>query len=228
MNSTEPVPPPLRGRAREAQGNDASILQAAREVFSEYGWGAPMAEIAARAQTGVASIYRRYPSKTELVNAIRVLSLEQICELVESCAVPDPEAPAPASRVERFLRRHIVAASTPLLTTFGRYVETTGEIDALAERLRLGLEALVGADRERGLVPAHYGPADLMLTITHLRPPLAVDRQRANEIHLRQLDYVLLGLRAAAAAEAAGDTVLSGAPSSWDEWLRLNSTDAGR
>lgn len=222
MNSSEPTTPPLRGRAREALSNDESILHAAHEVFSEYGWGASMSEIAARANTGVASIYRRYPSKTDLVNAIRVLSLERICELAEKCAA-EARAAAPESAVEEFMRAHILSAARPLVSAFGRYVETTPEVDALAERLRAALETVIAVDRDLGLVPDHYGPADLMLMIAHLRPQLAIDRERANEMHLRQLDYMLTGLRAV----AVEGRPVAGRPSSWREWLQLNSTDGG-
>lgn len=224
MTSENTESAPLRGRAREAQGNDSAILRAAREVFSEWGWGAPMSEVAARANTGVASIYRRYPSKTDLVNAIRVIALRLICELAEDCVSAPADAVESAqspSAIERFLKRHIAEANGPLMPLLGRPVGSTPEIDALAARLELALAAVIAVDRELGLVPEHYGPGDLMLTITHLRPALTVPRERANEIHLRELDYVLAGLRAFAesGAEPAGE------PSSWDEWMALNNAD---
>lgn len=221
MNSPEPDAAPLRGRAREAQSNDGAILRAALETFSDWGWGAPMSEVAARAHTGVASIYRRYPSKTELVNAIRVMVLEKICDLAEGCVKTAGTAGNPDSAIEHFLRTHITEASGPLMPLLGRRVGATDEIDALADRLRVALEALIAVDRGLGLVPAGYGAGDLMLTVTHLRPALPVGRERANEIHLRELDYVLAGIRAFA---ASGQTP-SGQPSSWDEWLRLNNAD---
>ena len=213
---------PLRGRAREAQTNDGAILQAAREVFSEWGWGAPMSEVAARANTGVASIYRRYPSKTELVNAIRVFALDRICVLAEECAESAGSPGAPASAVELFLRRHITEAAGPLMPLLGRRVGSTDEIDALSDRLKLALDAVIAVDRGLGLVPEGYGAGDLMITVTHLRPSLTGDRDRANEIHLRQLDYVLAGLRAFA---ASGEQP-SGRASSWDEWVSLNNAEA--
>lgn len=221
MSFPESDAPPLRGRAREAQSNDAAILDAAREVFSEWGWGAPMSEVAARAHTGVASIYRRYPSKTDLVNAIRVMALDAICELAETSAVIAAERGGAASAVELFLRRHIVEASGPLMPLLGRRVDTTDEIDALSDRLKQALEAVLAIDRELGLVSPEYGAGDLMLTVTHLRPRLTVSRERANEIHLRELDYVLAGIRAFAASGASP----SGQPSSWGEWLSLNNAD---
>lgn len=218
---TEADATPLRGRAREAQSNDGAILRAAREVFSEWGWGAPMSEVAARANTGVASIYRRYPSKTELVNAIRVIALEKICELAEDCAATAGTNDNPASAVEHFLSRHISEANGPLMPLLGRRVGSTDEIDALSDRLEVALAAVIAIDRRLGLAPDHYGPGDLMLTVTHLRPALTLDRERANEIHLRELDYVLAGIRAFAASGAEP----SGRASDWDEWLRMNNAD---
>lgn len=212
---------PLRGRAREAQSNDSAILRAAREVFSEWGWGAPMSEVASRAHTGVASIYRRYPSKTDLVNAIRVIALELICQLAEECAALAGTTGRPESAVELFLRRHIAEANGPLMPLLGRQVGTTDEIDALSDRLELALEAVLAIDRAQGLVPLAYGPGDLMLTVTHLRPTLTVGRDRANEIHMRELDYVLAGIR----AFAASGVEPSGRPASWTEWVRLNNAD---
>lgn len=221
MTSPEAEAVPLRGRAREAQSNDSAILRAAREVFSEWGWGAPMSEIAARANTGVASIYRRYPSKTELVNAIRVIALEAICELAEDCAAKAGTPGQPASAVELFLRRHISEANGPLMPLLGRRVGATQEIDALSDRLHVALSDVIAIDRGLGLVAANYGPGDIMLTVTHLRPSLTADRERSNEIHLRELDYVLAGIRAFA---ASGEEP-SGHASDWNEWLRLNNAD---
>ena len=230
---------PLRGRAREAQSNDGAILRAAREVFSEWGWGAPMSEIASRARTGVASIYRRYPSKVELVNAIRVLSLEEICALAEGCADADADADAgggaegaasaPAeSVVGRFLRRQVLEAPGSRMPTFGQYVGTTPEIDALSDRLHDALAALVAIDQRRGVLPRDFGPADVMLTVSHLRPVYAIPRARSNELHLRHLESVLAGLRSRAAGEPVPGGARPedlGAPTSWDEWVRLNNVD---
>ncbi|MEV6979384.1 helix-turn-helix domain-containing protein [Kitasatospora sp. NPDC093806] len=46
------------------------MLRAAREVFGEFGYGAPMEEVARRAGVGVGTVYRRFPSKEVLVQRI--------------------------------------------------------------------------------------------------------------------------------------------------------------
>ncbi|WP_063837014.1 TetR/AcrR family transcriptional regulator [Phaeacidiphilus oryzae] len=54
----------------DARRNLESVLRAAREVFGELGYGAPMEEVARRAGVGVGTVYRRFPSKEVLVQRI--------------------------------------------------------------------------------------------------------------------------------------------------------------
>jgi len=54
----------------DARRNLESVLRAAREVFGELGYGAPMEEVARRAGVGVGTVYRRFPSKDVLVQRI--------------------------------------------------------------------------------------------------------------------------------------------------------------
>lgn len=54
----------------DAQRNLEHVLRAAREVFGELGYGAPMEDVARRARVGVGTVYRRFPSKDVLVRRI--------------------------------------------------------------------------------------------------------------------------------------------------------------
>nr|WP_229928246.1 TetR/AcrR family transcriptional regulator [Kitasatospora xanthocidica] len=68
VSATVPVP---GARLRvDARRNLESVLRAAREVFGEFGYGAPMEEVARRAGVGVGTVYRRFPSKEVLVQRI--------------------------------------------------------------------------------------------------------------------------------------------------------------
>lgn len=72
--STE-VPPRAEDRRAtrlrvDARRNLESVLRAAREVFGELGYDAPMEEVARRAGVGVGTVYRRFPSKEVLVQRI--------------------------------------------------------------------------------------------------------------------------------------------------------------
>ncbi|MGO7983590.1 helix-turn-helix domain-containing protein, partial [Rhizobium johnstonii] len=61
-------------------------LAAAREVFSSRGHDASMSEIARHAGVGVGSIYRRYPTKDALVEALRVNAVSDAARLAHDVA----------------------------------------------------------------------------------------------------------------------------------------------
>ncbi len=85
----------------DAQRNLALILEAARAVFAEEGLDASVAEVAERAGVGTATIFRRFPTKDDLIAAI----LEQ-----ELGAVVDPR---PACRRKATIRVPRSASSWP-------------------------------------------------------------------------------------------------------------------
>jgi AcrR family transcriptional regulator len=65
MSSTEPKP--LRADARR---NRERIVDAARELFAECGPGTQMDDVARRAQVGVGTVYRHFPTKTALIGEL--------------------------------------------------------------------------------------------------------------------------------------------------------------
>jgi len=75
----------------DAERNRAAILCAAREVFAEQGLAAPLEEIAARAGVGIATLYRRFPARRQLVAAALVEKITQYAEAArQALAVADP------------------------------------------------------------------------------------------------------------------------------------------
>jgi AcrR family transcriptional regulator len=89
-----PLPLPLPRRLRaDAERNRAAILAAAREVFAEQGLEAPLEEIALRAGVGIATLYRRFPAREQLVAAALVEKVAQYAEAAdEALAADDPWA----------------------------------------------------------------------------------------------------------------------------------------
>src|ERR1700704_3720787 len=58
---------PLRA---DAARNRDKVLRAAREAFAESGSGVPLDEIAARAGVGPGTVYRHFPAKEALFEAV--------------------------------------------------------------------------------------------------------------------------------------------------------------
>ena len=65
--TTEAEARPLRSDARRSLD---ALLQAAKEVFAASGVDAPVREIAARANLGVGTVYRHFPSRADLIAAV--------------------------------------------------------------------------------------------------------------------------------------------------------------
>jgi AcrR family transcriptional regulator len=76
MSTSPSADRPLR---RDAERNRQRILEAAREAFAEDGLAVTLDEIARRAGVGVGTIYRRFPDKEQLIDA---LFEERIGEIV--------------------------------------------------------------------------------------------------------------------------------------------------
>ena len=72
-----PTSPPAR-RA-DAERNRAKILIAARAAFAEDGAPASMAEISRRAEVGMATLYRNFPGRQELLEALYVDEVDAVC-----------------------------------------------------------------------------------------------------------------------------------------------------
>ena len=85
--STSEASPPLRADARR---NRDAILNAARQVFAEEGLGAPLDRIAKLADVGRATLYRRFPTREDLVHAIFQDNLDALQAVAdEAGAAPD-------------------------------------------------------------------------------------------------------------------------------------------
>jgi AcrR family transcriptional regulator len=68
-----------------------AILRAAREVFGERGLEAPLEEVALRAGVGSATLYRRFPSKVHLIEAVFEKELRAYTSIVER-GIEDPDS----------------------------------------------------------------------------------------------------------------------------------------
>jgi AcrR family transcriptional regulator len=93
VGENAPVPAPwtvaepgLDWTTLSAAAKHERILCAAGTVFTRDGLDAPMPAVAAQAKAGIASLYRQFPSKRELVAALVTRRLEQIADAARTAA----------------------------------------------------------------------------------------------------------------------------------------------
>jgi AcrR family transcriptional regulator len=198
-------------------------MQAAREVFAEQGWEAPVSEIARRAGIGMGSLYRRYPSKEQLAQRMRVVGMERLTALARTAVAEEPD---PWAAFARFLRDALSARGSggPLLPLVGGRLPATAEVDAAAARMRDAFDDLVARAHDAGVLRTDVTSADLPLLLEHLTARIPATGERAAALHLRYLELVLAGLRTAA---ADSPTALPGPPPDWAELGELWNAPSG-
>jgi AcrR family transcriptional regulator len=75
---------PAPARRADAERNRGKILEAARSAFADPGADVSMAEIARRAGVGMATLYRNFPGRRELLEALYTDEVNAICEAASS------------------------------------------------------------------------------------------------------------------------------------------------
>lgn len=208
----------------DAQRNLEHVLRAAREVFGELGYGAPMEDVARRARVGVGTVYRRFPSKDVLV---RRIAEEETSRLTDQARTALGQEEEPWSALSRFLRTSVASGAGRLLPPqvlrvrmasdeVPMPVETRvpqqrhageGEVRPIEPRLSVDeLDApgavelldvvgqLVARAREAGELRLDVTVADVLLVIATAAPSLPDATQQA-AASARLLDILLEGLR---------------------------------
>jgi AcrR family transcriptional regulator len=186
---------PRRGRQAEAQRNDRRVLDAAREVFAEYGADAPVSAVAERAGVGMGSLYRRYGSKADLLRHLCTLAMEQAIEAAEAGLAAEDAWSGLAGYV-----RACVGFGSGALGALAGTIESTPRMWEISRRGRRVLDELVTRARQQGGLRADVTALDIAWLIELFGrqgphwPGTADSRVRD-----RLLAIALAGLRADAA-----------------------------
>lgn len=159
-------PTPLRV---DAQRNLEHVLRAAREVFGELGYGAPMEDVARRARVGVGTVYRRFPSKDVLV---RRIAAEETARLTEQARTALGQEQEPWSALSRFLRTSVASGAGRLLPP--RILRTDGwgseapvtDGSSAATRVSIQRQAVYGHEGQSGLRLVEEGASAASTTTT--------------------------------------------------------------
>ena len=142
-------PDSAHGRQAEARRNDRAVLDAARDVFAAQGAGAPISAVAERAGVGMGTLYRRYGSKTELLQRMCVLAMEQGTEAASEALQADD----PWTGLCGYIRACVEMRSGALGSLAGQ-IEMTDEMLSTARRgMTLAEEAVARAHRAGSLRP---------------------------------------------------------------------------
>jgi AcrR family transcriptional regulator len=79
-----------RPKRADARRNYEKVLAAAREAFAEGGEATSLEEIARRAGVGIGTLYRHFPNRQALVEALYVDEVEDVCRSAAELEGADP------------------------------------------------------------------------------------------------------------------------------------------
>jgi AcrR family transcriptional regulator len=178
-----------RPKRADARRNYEKVLAAAREAFAKGGESTALEEIARRAGVGIGTLYRHFPSRQALLEALYVDEVEEVCR---SAAELDGEDPWEAlnSWFERFIA--YLATKRALAHELLNYLDHDASLFRVCRAsLFDAAEPLLQRAQEAGVVRPDVSIAEVMQMVIGIAKIPAGD-PRQNEHILR---IALDGLR---------------------------------
>jgi len=171
--------PTARGLRADATRNRVAILTAARQVFAEQGLRAPLEEIARRAGVGIATLYRRFPTRERLVAAALIEKLTQF-EMAASQALAEPD---PWDGFAGLVRRicELQANDRGLSDLLSMTLPASEEVEQLRAEAHAHVAELVARAKAAGRLRPDFVAEDLLLmlianaAVAHVTGPEAPD-----------------------------------------------------
>ncbi|AGP60507.1 TetR/AcrR family transcriptional regulator [Streptomyces rapamycinicus] len=182
---------PLR---RDAELNRRRILQAGREVFAARGLQATLNDVAHHAGLGVGTVYRKFPDKQALAEAVFAEELNEIAAAAHRALAEDDAFGALADFLEAALER---AAHNRGLRELMRHptFEGTGLAQARRE-ITTHCAGLVARARAQGTLREGVTEADIAPIAAMIDAVMALPGERPSASWRRYLAIILDGLRA--------------------------------
>jgi len=185
------VTAPLSGRKAQAARNDRLIVDAAREVFVADPT-APVAAVAERAGVGISALYRRYPSKEDLLRKLCADGLALYTSLVAKAV----DAAGDAWDAFATFMRDVVDADTHSITmALAGTFTPSAELYEMSERAGSLNEQLMARVHDAGVIRPDLEAADLGSLFEQLAVIHGDGPDRTRDLRHRYLTIILDGLR---------------------------------
>ena len=187
------TPTPDTVLRRDARANRDRILAAARAAFAAGGVDVPVEEIAERAGVGMGTLYRRFPTKHDLVEAVIEESLDAFVAAAEEGLADDDPWTGFSGFVERVLELHV---ENRALREVLAGTEHGHARDAVRRRVRPLVRRLIERAHANGSLRPDFTPEDMPLVFMTGGRVLEAARGVAPDLWRRYLGLLLDGLRA--------------------------------
>jgi AcrR family transcriptional regulator len=188
---------PKRRLRRDAQANHDRIVAAARAAFAADGIEVPVEEIARRAAVGMGTLYRHFPAKEDLIDAVLEEAFEEFVSAAEQALAEDDAWVGFRGFLERVFALH--ADNRGLKDIIATRAHGRARADAMRARMRPLLRRMIERAQEQGALRADFAPEDMPLLFWTGGRVIEATAAVAPEFWRRHLGLLLDGLRAGAA-----------------------------
>src|SRR3981081_1743645 len=145
----------------DAVRNRERVLEAAKAVFSAGGADASLEAVARRAGVGIGTLYRHFPTREALFEAVYRREVQQLSELAEQLK----SGPSPVDALRRWLRSNVefIATKKGMLAALALAVHGSSELYAHTSDLRTkAVGGLVARAVAAGEIRSDISPEDLL------------------------------------------------------------------
>lgn len=145
----------------DAVRNRERVLEAAKTVFSAGGPEASLEAVAKRAGVGIGTLYRHFPTREDLFEAVYRREVEQLSELAEQLK----NAKDPVDALRRWLRSNVefVATKKGMSAALALTFQSSSELAAFSmDRLTKAIGSLLDRAVAAGQMRGDVSPEDLL------------------------------------------------------------------
>jgi AcrR family transcriptional regulator len=188
---------PVRKPRADAVRNRERVLEAAKAVFSTGGADASLEAVARRAGVGIGTLYRHFPTRESLFEAVYRREVEQLSELAEQLK----NEADPVEALRKWLRSNVefVATKKGMMAALALAAYGSSELFTFSfDRLTKAVGALLQRAVAAGKIRADIGPEDVLRALVGMC--YIHDQPGWQSTVLRLLDVFVDGLRVHPAA----------------------------
>jgi AcrR family transcriptional regulator len=182
--------PDARPTRADARRNYDLLVRAAREAFAERGTDTSLEEIARRAGVGIGTLYRRFPHRTALLEAVYVDEIQSVCDRAYEFHEDLEPFDALAAWIRSFVTYNVSKKSlaSELTAALGKDSEF---FKTCKLNVRDAGELLLRTAKEAGQVREDVQLLDVMRLVGGITMVPDIEPEQA----YRLLDIVLAGIR---------------------------------
>jgi AcrR family transcriptional regulator len=181
----------------DARRNHERLIASARELFAKHGADVSVEEITHRAGVGMGTLYRHFPTKEELIDAVLEDAFSGLVDAAERAVEEDDAWAAFTGFLEYAIRLH--AANHGLKDVIAARARGGKRAQAMRARMRPLIRRMIERAQEQGTLRGDFSPEDVAVIFWTSGRVIETTATIAPNYWRRYLSLLLDGLRADAA-----------------------------